>query len=96
MIGDEHWQQIKGILIFSFRIALVAVLIDILIGIPLGYILARKNFRGKDVVEDLVTLPLVIPTSAFGFATLITWTTIAGIGGFLGLGRGLIELNYVV
>lgn len=96
LIGDEHWQQIKGILIFSFRIALISVLIDILIGIPLGYILARKNFRGKGVIEDLVTLPLVIPTSAFGFATLITWTTIAGIGGFLGLGRGLVELNYVV
>ena len=96
IIGDEHWQQIKGILTFSFRIALVSVLIDMLIGIPLGYILARKQFPGKGLLEDLVTLPLVIPTSAFGFATLITWTTVAGIGGLLGLGRGLVEQNYVV
>jgi len=96
LIGSEHWRQIKGILMFSFRIAFISVLIDMLIGIPLGYILARKKFKGKGIVEDLVTLPLVIPTSAFGFATLITWTTIAGIGGFLGLGRGLVEHNYVI
>jgi len=96
LIGDEHWHQIKGTLLFSFRIAFVSVLIDILIGVPLGYILARKQFKGKDLVEDLVTLPLVIPTSAFGFATLMTWTSITGIGGLLGLRKGLVEFNYVV
>jgi len=93
IIGDENWKQIVGVLLFSFRLSLSTVAFDLIFGIPLAYVLARKNFPGKNLLEDLVTLPLVVPTSGFGFATLITWTTITGIGGFLGLNRGLISLN---
>jgi ABC-type spermidine/putrescine transport system permease subunit II len=56
--------------------------------------LARKNFKGKALIEDIVTLPLVFPTSAFGFTTLITWTTVSGLGGLIG--RGLIDINFRV
>jgi len=93
IIGDENWKQIVGVLLFSFRLSLSTVAFDLIFGIPLAYVLARKNFPGKNLLEDLVTLPLVVPTSGFGFATLITWTTMTGIGGFLGLNRGLISLN---
>ena len=93
IIGDENWKQIVRVLLFSFRLSLSTVAFDLIFGIPLAYVLARKKFPGKNLLEDLVTLPLVIPTSGFGFATLITWTTITGIGGFLGLKRGLISLN---
>jgi len=93
IIGDEKWRQIIGILLFSFKLSLSAVAFDLIFGIPLAYILARKKFPGKGLLEDLVTLPLVIPTSGFGFATLITWTTTAGIGGLLGLSSGIVSLN---
>jgi len=93
IIGDEKWRQIKRILLFSFRLSISAVAFDLIFGIPLAYILARKKFPGKGLLEDLVTLPLVIPTSGFGFATLITWTTTAGLGGLFGLTSGIISLN---
>ena len=96
IIGDENWKQIISILLFSFRLSLSAVAADLAFGIPLAYILARKSFLGKDLLEDIVTLPLVIPTSGFGFATLITWTTVAGIGGLLRLNSGVIPLNAVI
>jgi ABC-type spermidine/putrescine transport system permease subunit II len=96
IIGDENWRQILKVLFFSFRLSISAVIFDLIFGIPLAYVLARKNFRGKNLLEDIVTLPLVIPTSGFGFATLITWTTVAGIGGFLGLNRGFIPLDTVI
>jgi len=96
IIGDENWKQILKVLFFSFRLSLSTVAFDLLFGIPLAYVLARKRFRGKSLLEDVVTLPLVIPTSGFGFATLITWTTVAGIGGLIGLRSGLIPLNSVV
>ncbi|MHA2203666.1 MAG: ABC transporter permease, partial [Candidatus Hodarchaeales archaeon] len=80
----------------SFRLSLFTVAFDLIFGIPLAYVLARKDFRGKNFLEDIVTLPLVIPTSGFGFATLITWTTVSGIGGLLGLNSGAIPLNAVV
>ncbi len=96
IIGDENWNQIIKFLFFSFRLAFFTVLLDLLFGIPLAYLLARKKFIGKSLLEDITTLPLVIPTSGFGFATLITWTTVAGIGGLIGLQRGIIDLNYVI
>ncbi|HIE18336.1 TPA: iron ABC transporter permease, partial [Candidatus Bathyarchaeota archaeon] len=85
--------QIIKVLSFSFRLSLSTVAFDLIFGIPLAYVLARKKFPGKSLLEDLVTLPLVIPTSGFGFATLITWTTVSGLGGLFGLSSGLISLN---
>jgi thiamine transport system permease protein len=93
IIGNENWNQIVHVLFFSFRLSLSTVLFDLIFGIPLAYVLARKHFPGKSLVEDIVTLPLVIPTSGFGFATLITWTTVSGIGGALGLNSGLVPLD---
>ena len=96
IIGDENWKQIVNVLFFSFRLSLSAVAFDILFGVPLAYVLARKSFPGKPLLEDIVTLPLVIPTSGFGFSTLITWTTRAGIGGLLGLKSGLTTLDAAI
>jgi thiamine transport system permease protein len=96
IIGDENWKQIQKVLLFSFKLSLFTVVLDLIFGVPLAYVLARKDFKGKNFLEDLVTLPLVIPTSGFGFATLITWTTTSGIGGLLGLNTGLIPLNATV
>ncbi len=96
IIGDENWRQIVGILFFSFRLSLFTIAFDLVFGVPLAYVLARKRFLGKGLLEDLITLPLVMPTSGFGFATLITWTTVAGIGGMLGLNQGLVALDAVI
>ncbi|RLI35197.1 hypothetical protein DRO66_07630, partial [Candidatus Bathyarchaeota archaeon] len=96
IIGDENWHQILKVLFFSFRLSLSAVAFDLIFGVPLAYVLARKQFPGKGLLEDLITLPLVIPTSGFGFATLITWTSVAGIGGFLGMNTGVVSLDTVV
>jgi len=95
IIGDENWKQIIKVLLFSFRLSLSTVAFDLIFGIPLAYVLARKKFPGKSLLEDIVTLPLVMPTSGFGFATLITWTTVAGLGGLLGLRSGLLSLSAV-
>ncbi|GAH08430.1 unnamed protein product, partial [marine sediment metagenome] len=92
IIGDENWRQILKVLFFSFRLSLSAVAFDLIFGVPLAYVLARKQFPGKGLLEDIITLPLVIPTSGFGFATLITWTSVAGIGGFLGMNTGVVSL----
>ena len=96
LIGNEHWIQIQKVLLFSFKLSALTVLFDLIFGIPLAYTLSRKRFAGKSLLEDVVTLPLVIPTSGFGFATLITWTTVAGLGGFLGLGSGLIHHGFMI
>lgn len=76
LIGDANWYQILRYLSFSFRLSIVAVAVDLIFGVPLAYFLARKRFFGKSLLEDIVTLSLVIPTSGFGVATLLTWQMI--------------------
>jgi ABC-type spermidine/putrescine transport system permease subunit II len=72
-IGDTNLREIQKYLFLSLRLAFFAVMLDILFGVPLAYLLARKRFWGKGLLEDIITFTLVIPTSGFGFATLITW-----------------------
>ena len=83
LIGDTNWLEIQKYLSLSLRLAISAVIIDLVFGIPLAYILARKKFWGKGFLEDLISFTLVIPTSGFGFATLIAWTSASGIGALL-------------
>jgi ABC-type spermidine/putrescine transport system permease subunit II len=83
LIGDTNWIEIQKYLGLSIRLALSAIVVDLIFGIPLAYILARKKFWGKGFLEDLISFTLVIPTSGFGFATLIAWTSASGIGALL-------------
>lgn len=53
--------------------ALWATFIACLSGIPLAYILARKNFRGKSLISALVDLPIVIPHTSAGIALLLVF-----------------------
>jgi len=76
IIGNAYWIDILRYLSLSFRIAITTTIIDLLIGLPLAYFVARKEVKGRNVVEDIVTLTLVLPTSGFGFAILIAWSGI--------------------
>ncbi|UCD26742.1 MAG: iron ABC transporter permease [Candidatus Bathyarchaeota archaeon] len=93
-IGNTNWIEIQKHLILSLRLAFFAVMLDLLFGIPLAYLLARKRFWGKGFLEDLITFTLVIPTSGFGFATVITWTTTSGLG--ILIGRGIVEKPFLI
>lgn len=50
----------------------VTLVVAILIGTPLAYLLARKQFRGKIVVDMLLDLPIVLPPTVAGVALLVT------------------------
>ena len=52
----------------SFSAAICATLVAFFFGVPLAYFLARKDFRGKSVVESVVDVPLVIPHIVAGIA----------------------------
>src|SRR5204862_2689620 len=64
----------------SLRVAVLATALDGVIGIPLAYVLARRNFRGKTLVDLLVTLPLVLPPTVTGFYLIV----LLGRRGWLG------------
>ncbi|MHA1651465.1 MAG: ABC transporter permease [Candidatus Helarchaeota archaeon] len=87
--GDEQWFDLTAALVRSFEIAAIVTVIDILIGLPMALILARKDFRGKKYIDTLIDLPLAVPTAALGFSIYLFWGTQWGIGGLLGLGGGV-------
>jgi molybdate transport system permease protein len=48
------------------------MVITLLPGIALGWLLARKDFAGKSLVDALVHLPLVLPPVVVGYLLLVT------------------------
>ena len=67
-------------LALSIRVAVVATLLNALIGIPLAYVLARRAFWGRGLVDLLVTLPLVLPPTVTGYYLIV----LLGRRGWLG------------
>ncbi|MDA8686276.1 molybdate ABC transporter permease subunit [Robiginitalea sp.] len=61
-------------LLLTFKLAAVTTGILMLIGTPLAYGLAYGRFRGKPVVEALVSMPLVLPPTVLGFYFLLAFS----------------------
>jgi len=52
---------------------LLATIVGLILGVPLAYLLARHQFRGKRFLESLIDVPIVIPHSAVGIALLFVF-----------------------
>ena len=55
----------------SLQVALCATAISVVVGLALAWGLANGKFRGKEIVDALVTLPLVLPPTVLGYYLLI-------------------------
>ncbi|MCU1335180.1 MAG: molybdate transporter permease [Bryobacterales bacterium] len=55
----------------SLRVAFVSTAIAFAVGLWLAYILANREFRGKEVLDAAVTLPLVLPPTVLGYYLLV-------------------------
>lgn len=60
-------------IILSLKVAFAAVIIVTCVSIPLARLMAKRDFLGKDVVESIITLPLVLPPSVIGFMLLVVF-----------------------
>jgi molybdate transport system permease protein len=67
----------------SLRIAIVATLAALPFGIAVAWLLARKNFWGKSLLDGLVHLPLVLPPVVTGYLLLLSFGRKGLIGSFL-------------
>src|SRR6266446_5697738 len=55
----------------SLRVALSATALTLLAGVPIAWLLARRRFPGRNALEALVVLPLVLPPTVLGYYLLI-------------------------
>lgn len=67
----------------SLRVASVAALATLPFGIAMGWLLARKRFPGKSLVDALIHLPLVMPPVVIGYVLLVSFGSQGTIGQFL-------------
>jgi molybdate transport system permease protein len=63
--------EVREIALFTATAALIATFLMLVPGIGLAWLLARRRFPGKSVVETVVSLPLVLPPVATGL--LLLW-----------------------
>ncbi len=66
----------KGVLSslwLTFAAAFVATMVALLLGVPLAYLLARRDFWGKSLVQGIIDLPIIIPHTAAGVALLMVF-----------------------
>jgi molybdate transport system permease protein len=75
----EEWTAIR----LSLRIAIWATLVALPFGIAVAWLLARKSFWGKSLLDSLVHLPLVLPPVVTGYLLLISFGRRGPIGSFL-------------
>src|SRR5499425_988662 len=85
-LSPDEWIAIR----LSLKIALVATAVALPFGIAVAWLLARKNFWGKTLLDGLVHLPLVLPPVVTGYLLLISFGGRGPIGAFLADHLGIV------
>ena len=74
MVHPEAGGIMLRALAMSFGVSIFVTIIDLVFGFILAWILAKKNFRGKNLVNTLIESPLAIPTAGLGFSAAVFWS----------------------
>jgi molybdate transport system permease protein len=61
-------------IVLTLQLATVSTLILLVIGTPLAWWLAKRQFRGKAAVEAIIALPLILPPTVLGFYLLLAFS----------------------
>jgi molybdate transport system permease protein len=78
-LSAEEWDAVR----LSIKVASVAMLASLPFGIAVAWLLARRDFWGKSLLNGLVHLPLVLPPVVTGYLLLLSFGTRGPIGSFL-------------
>ncbi|MDC0660449.1 molybdate ABC transporter permease subunit [Leisingera sp. SS27] len=78
-LGPEEWQAVM----LSLRVSIWATLAALPLAVFVAYALARWQFPGKQIINSLVHLPLILPPVVTGYLLLMVFGTKGPIGGAL-------------
>lgn len=85
-LSPDEWRAVT----LSLRVALCATAVSLPLGIFVAYALARWDFWGRQLLNGLVHLPLIMPPVVTGYLLLITFGTKGYVGRFLDQWFGLV------
>jgi thiamine transport system permease protein len=63
----------------SFTIALFVAAIDLIVGIPMAWLIARKKSRWLSILDTLSDIPFIVPTAVLGYSLQLFWNGPEGI-----------------
>lgn len=84
----------QSAVMWSFTIAFIVSILDLALGIPLAWLVARSSPRWGSIVDALADIPFIIPTVALGFSMLLFWGP-EGLGSLF-LGQPLLTPGLVL
>ncbi|MCH8074971.1 MAG: molybdate ABC transporter permease subunit [SAR324 cluster bacterium] len=73
----------------TLKVSLTATSLTVVIGLGIAWVLAKKRFWGKNLLDALLMQPLVIPPTVLGYYLLVTFGRGAWLGRFLEENLGL-------
>ena len=76
---DGAWTALA----LTLKVAGWATALNLVLGVAVGWLLARRRFPGRDVVDALLTLPMVMPPTVLGYYLLVLIGRRGPIGGWL-------------
>ena len=82
----EEWTAVR----LSLLVATTATLASLPVGVAVAWLLARRQFWGKGLLDTLVHLPLILPPVVTGYLLLITFGRRAPVGAFLADNFGIV------
>ncbi|WP_298255941.1 molybdate ABC transporter permease subunit [Bradyrhizobium sp.] len=85
-ISPTEWTAI----LLSLRVATVATLVATPLGIAVAWLLARREFWGKALLDAVIHLPLVLPPVVTGYLLLLTFGRHGAVGAWLAEHLGLV------
>ncbi len=85
-LSTEEWRAVT----LSLRVSAVATILSLPFGIFVAYALARWQFRGRQLLNGLVHLPLILPPVVTGYLLLITFGRKGYVGHFLDQWFGIV------
>lgn len=79
-LGEQEWLAVA----LSLKVAFWATVLSLPLGIYVAHLLARRDFWGKQLLNGLVHLPLIMPPVVTGYLLLLAFGTQGWIGKGLG------------
>ncbi|MGY4829016.1 molybdate ABC transporter permease subunit [Sphaerotilaceae bacterium SBD11-9] len=76
---DSVWVPLA----LSLKVAGWSTAINLVLGVAVGFVLARRRFPGRDVLDAVLTLPMVLPPTVLGYYLLVLIGKRGPIGGWL-------------
>ncbi|MGH8843498.1 MAG: molybdate ABC transporter permease subunit, partial [Advenella sp.] len=70
-------------LLISLKVAGFAILINFVLGIGMGWLLARRSFPGRDLLDTILTLPMVLPPTILGYYLIVLLGRYGWLGRYL-------------